>query len=251
MKIQVIVALIAAMPFVAQASDLPSKKSTQVPSSMSHAVDTWTGAYVGITGGYGWGSSEFDDGAFTFPAPANYNYDLKSDGWIVGGVAGYDWQLSNNLVIGIVGDVSWADVSGKVCVDNSGSCSGDSRDSYADVKIDLFATARARVGYALDNTLLYVTGGAAYASATSTITNVGGEIGYNSISADENIFGWVIGGGAEYKLNRNMSVGIEYLHVDFGGNTVHYSNADIAPVSIGVETTTTVDLVRGSLNYRF
>lgn len=244
MKTTLVAALVAAFPFVAQASDLPSKKAPAAPAPM--ASNNWSGAYIGITGGYGWGASTFDDSSFVEPVDV-VNYDLKANGGLVGGVAGYDWQLSNNMVFGILGDVSWANLSGDVCVEEGG-CDASNTDSYANVSIDMLATARARLGFTFDKALIYATGGVAYATASSSISYA---VQGLTISDDVKLFGWTIGGGIEYKINQNLSIGAEYLHIDFGSNVVNYSHPLMAPISIGVDTSTTVDLVRGSLIYRF
>ncbi len=70
---------------LALAADLPNYQSP--PSSQVYnpapAFD-WTGPYVGLTGGYGWGTS---------------------DGWLGGAFAGYNFQVTPNWVAGIEGDI--------------------------------------------------------------------------------------------------------------------------------------------------
>lgn len=71
---------------VAAAADLPNYQPPPAQSQMYSPAPafSWTGPYVGITGGYGWGSSS---------------------GWKGGAYAGYNFQVDPNWVIGLEGDV--------------------------------------------------------------------------------------------------------------------------------------------------
>lgn len=60
---------------------------------------TWNGAYIGGQIGYGWGKSRFDDGFDTL--------ELKPDGFLGGLYAGYNFDLGNNVVLGIDGDATY------------------------------------------------------------------------------------------------------------------------------------------------
>ncbi len=81
----------------------------------------WAGLYAGVNLG-----AAFDD---------NEDSDAEAIG---GGHLGYNWQGPSNIVIGIEGDVDFAD------------------------DIDYLATIRGRLGYAFGPTLAYATGGAAF-----------------------------------------------------------------------------------------
>src|SRR5262245_4141112 len=102
----------------------------------------WTGFYVGVNGGYGWGTSRYE-----FPAATN-RFDVS--GGIAGGTVGYNYQVGQT-VLGIEGDFDWQDVNGSApCV--AGVCQ---------TKSNWLATVRGRLGYAADRFMPYVTGGAA------------------------------------------------------------------------------------------
>ena len=174
----------------------------------------WTGPYVGINGGGGWGNS-----SFSAPLPST-NFDTS--GGLVGGTLGYNWQ-ANQIVFGLEGDIDWSHFTG------SGTCGGVS----CSVRNDWLGTARGRLGYAFDRFLPYVTGGAAFGNIKTAKTGIG--------SADESRVGWTLGGGVEYGLSGPWSIKAEYLYVDLGnGGSIGGSTASFR-----------TSIVRAGINYRF
>jgi outer membrane immunogenic protein len=106
---------------------------------------------------------------------------------LLGGVhIGHNWQ-EDTVVYGIEADVSFAD------------------------QIDYLASVRARLGFAMDNFLVYATIGGAF-------------VGFDKDDHDGKLFeddddrkvGLVVGGGVEYKIDPNLSVGVEGLYYVFG-----------------------------------
>jgi outer membrane immunogenic protein len=112
---------------------------------------------------------------------------------LIGGVhAGYNWQ-SGERVFGVEGDVSFGD------------------------GVDYLASVRARLGYAMDNLLLYVTGGVAFAGFDDASVVMSGHNWNKSLNfGGDSEVGFVVGGGAEYKLAPNWSIGVEGLYYAFG-----------------------------------
>ena len=174
-------------------------------------IYNWTGPYIGISGGYGWGNSDFSGGGSVDP-----------DGGLFGATIGYNWQLGM-LVTGIEGDISWSGLS------DSGTCTlGPCR-----VENNWLGTVRGRLGYNAGRWMPYVTGGLAVGDIDARITGVG--------SSSSTEVGWTVGAGVEAAIAGPWTVKVEYLYVDLGeGDSIGGQRPDF-----------TTNIVRAGLNYRF
>ncbi|MGB7245556.1 MAG: outer membrane beta-barrel protein, partial [Methylovirgula sp.] len=78
-------------------------------------------------------------------------------------------------------------------------------------------TLRPRVGLTLGPALLYATGGLALTEERINETNMfpGVNAGSDIFSAEQARIGWIIGGGAEYRLDNHWSIKAEYLYARF------------------------------------
>ena len=74
----------------------------------------WTSGYLGLAAGYGWGDSFVDFEGM------DYTVDLGPEGFIGGVFGGYNYQFTNNVVIGAEADIMYSDmdVSGVLGVFN-------------------------------------------------------------------------------------------------------------------------------------
>jgi outer membrane immunogenic protein len=182
---------------------------------------------------------------------------------VFGGQAGYNWQRGN-FVGGIEIDYSFADL--KETQSFSETFVPDIHvDAVAPApvtttwslhtKVDALASARARAGFLIGpDFYIYGTGGIGWARSKANVDRdrcIGGEcLNVFAASAVENNFGWVAGAGAEYRLWQNVSLGVTYLHYDFGSTNYAFSVAE-RPITFSVKSDLTVDVVRGALNFRF
>src|SRR5437868_15161607 len=100
-------ALVALLGLVGQAAaaDL-GRRGQQMPVKAPYMapVYNWTGLYLGINGGGGWGRS-----AWTSPGLTTGDFNLS--GGMIGGTAGYNWQ-AGQAVFGLEGDIDWANIKG-------------------------------------------------------------------------------------------------------------------------------------------
>jgi outer membrane immunogenic protein len=226
---------------VASAADMPIK----APAPMRVVTSDWSGLYVGVVGGYAWGEGHFT-GTGT---GAGQNNSISMPGGLIGGRIGYDYDLGNNLVIGGVADLSWADLSGQTCVAKY-ACN-PSQDAFATGKMKWFSTIRAKAGVSIGNALFYGTGGLALAGLTGGITHLT-KPSDPTLTASHTHDGWVAGGGIDYRLLTNVTVGIEYLYVSLNSRHYDFSNSlPGVPIVLGADGTVTASVVRASLNYRF
>ena len=179
----------------------------------------WTGFYVGINGGYGWGKS-----SWTNTATGATTGDFNISGALVGGTAGYNLQIGQ-LVVGAEGDIDASWIKG---TDATGCCQ---------TKNDWFATARARLGFAMDRWMPFVTGGAAF-----------GDVKMNALGASQTAtkVGWTAGGGLEYAFSGAWSAKIEYLYADLGK-----ASCDVATCGTANDVTFKTNIVRAGVNYHF
>ena len=197
----------------AQAADLPRRPAPVQAPAYVEPPFSWTGAYVGLNGGLGWGRSSFSS-----PFPAAFD----TTGGLDGGTLGYNWQ-DGRIVFGIEGDIDWANIRG------SAACAG----TVCSTRNDWLGTVRGRLGYDLGRFMPYITGGLAAGNIRSNIAGVG--------TSDTTKAGWTVGGGIEAAFARNWSAKLEYLYVDFGrGGAIAGSSARA-----------TENVVRAGLNYRF
>src|SRR5579883_2365853 len=166
-------------------------------------VTTWTGFYFGANGG--WGGHESSD---QLALPATFN-GLQPAGGFGGLQAGYNFQFGNPLVFGIE-----ADIQASALDDEKNDGIGDTFRS----RLETFGTVRGRLGYAMDCTLLYFTGGLAFGSIKNeaSIAGLPADFVINTTTA-----GYVLGGGVEYKFNPAWSVKAEYQYINLGKNDPH------------------------------
>jgi outer membrane immunogenic protein len=207
----------------------------------------WTGAYVGGQAGYGSGHTDaapasfYNDSDGTSLAGTGPALSFGGDGFIGGAEAGYNWQ-TNNLVFGIVGDISAAGVR-----------SSYSEQSFSvESTLNWLSTARLNLGLPVGNMLFYGTAGLAIGGVTSDLHDVydGGSTILNSSHSGTGV-GWAVGGGVAAALGANWVLKGEYLYVDLGSQKNSYSEPSPGWPLITGSAKTTASVVRLSLDYRF
>lgn len=193
---------IAVTTGAANAADIPPR--TYAPQPYVPAVYSWMGPYVGANVGYQWGETTKNP---TEPAG------------IFGGLQlGYNFQ-TGQFVLGVETDIQLSAAD----------------DVFAPWKFanPWFGTARARAGFALNNILVYGTGGLAYGAIRAD--NLG-------LSETRTGAGWTIGAGMEVGLTPNWSAKVEYLYLDLADR-----GFSVTGTSNGIESS----MLRFGINYRF
>lgn len=219
-----------------------------------YAESNWLGCYAGAHGGYAHGSSDITDqvyaeGPFAGVTAWNAAGDVispSSDGILGGGQLGCDTVIATGIVAGIVGDISALDASASGVSDVAG---GDTRASF---DVDWTATLRARLGTTIHDSLVYVTGGVAFADISIAASDDGSIIGPGimSISGSETKTGWVVGGGVEWQFAPNMTLGMEYLHIGFGDVTAEGEASNIPGAFPRFKGDLDLDIIRLGINWR-
>lgn len=217
----------------ASAADLAARPYTKAPPPIVEPMYNWSGFYIGLNAGGGSSHKCWD----LIPDPEGCH---DATGGTFGGQIGYRWQTTN-WVFGLEGQGNWANFKGS----NTNFAITDLVDTS---KIDAFGLFTGQIGYAWNNALFYVKGGAAVVGdkySTSLIPS-----GLLNDSASETRWGGTIGAGLEYGFAPNWSVGIEYNHIFLGGRNVTFTDFTGAVTSID-HITQDVDMGLVRLNYRF
>ena len=220
-----LVALSATAP--ALAADLAARPYTKAPAMIATVYD-WSGFYIGINGGGGSSHATWDF------VGVGREGSHDATGGTVGGQIGYRWQ-SGQWVFGVEGQGNWADFSG----DNTSALFATRNRT----KIDAFGLITGQVGYAWNNVLIYVKGGAAVVSDKYEISSTAGAL---LSSSSDSRWGGTVGAGLEYGFAPNWSVGVEYNHIFLSDKDVTFAGfAGTERIRQDVD----MGLVR--LNYKF
>jgi outer membrane immunogenic protein len=214
-----IVAALLTAPLAAQAADLSPPRYPEPAYVVPMA--NWSGFYLGLNGGYLWGTSDWTGGAGTFK--------VSPGGFIGGGTIGYNFQ-ADAFVVGIEGDIDYVDAKDTA---SAAICAG------CTFKDTWLATVRGRIGYSFGPWLPFLTGGGAWGNAE--VTTAGGTV-------SDTRGGWTAGGGIEYAFLGPWSAKLEYLYVDLGTATCTAAACGL-PADAKIDFTANV--LRAGLNYRF
>src|SRR6201996_322757 len=149
---------IAGLVDAASAADLPARVYTKAPPVVA-PVYNWGGFYLGLNAGGGsshncWNLTANAAGAIP-AAPSEGCSDAT--GGLAGGQVGYRWQATN-WVFGLEAQGDWADLKGSN-VTGVGTFGGVPFTNQT--RIDAIGLFTGQVGYAWNNVLGYVKGGAA------------------------------------------------------------------------------------------
>jgi outer membrane immunogenic protein len=233
----IIVAVVALLAGVGRvmAADMPVPQAAPVPPPVYFpAYYNWSGIYLGVNGGYGFGQSNWTNAGVSTGS-------FNTNGFLVGGTLGANYQTGSYLV-GFEGDIDWSSVQGS---SSAAACValGAAAGTTCQTKSPWLGTARARVGYAFDRLLVFGTGGGAF-SGLQAILNPGG-----SISSGPSQLGWTAGAGVEYAFTDAVSAKVEYLFVNLG--TVACPTATGCGPFASHSFSFSENLVRAGVNYRF
>jgi outer membrane immunogenic protein len=228
-------ALLAGLGFVALtfaqpalAADAPLPRKTIAPAAAP--LFNWTGFYIGLQAGYGFGTS-----IQTFNAGTTARYNI--DGWLAGGTIGYNWQVQQ-WVLGLEADIAWANINGIGASSATYNCG-----TICATNVAALGTLRGRLGFAINNFLLYGTVGLAYARIDSNL---------NGGTASNWRAGLAAGVGLEFLLGPNWSAKLEWLYVDINSFVwTNVNNAFYTCAGIACSTDARFSVIRAGLNLRF
>jgi outer membrane immunogenic protein len=241
------VGLIALSVAPALAADLPAKVYTKAPAVVPPPIYNWAGFYIGINGG---GGSARD--CWTLNALANVGIPAVGEGChdatggLAGGQIGYRWQ-STNWVFGLEAQGDWADFKGSSTSTFFGPLLTNQ------TKIDALGLFTGQVGYAWNNVLWYVKGGAAVTD--NKYTGFFTPSNFVIDTASETRWGGTVGTGVEIGFAPGWSVAFEYDHLFMGSNNKTFSTpvGGLIPgfVTRGERISEDIDMGTVRINYTF
>ena len=217
----------------ALAADYGTRRAPYAYQGAEKPAYDWSGFYAGINAGYAGSNTN----AGVTVGGVTLNVDQSLDGMIGGVQAGYNWQ-NRYLLLGLEADIQ-ASSQENDFVRTAFGVTASLQNS-----IPWFATGRGRIGFALDQWLVYATGGVAIAGVKSegwaTVAGV-----TQTIRVFEPQASWVVGAGIETALWATpWTVKAEYLYI---------SSIDFSSNSLGLTTRSdaTNSILRLGANYRF
>ena len=291
---------LSALTIGAAATDLPSRKQPPVFPPLVSAF-TWTGAYLGVNAGGGFDAGTARRSTIVgVPTAANlfgsaagasttgslaFQGNRALGGFSGGGQAGYNYQFTPGagIVVGVEADAQYIDfrddrrfayatTDGLGGFPGTGGVTPNTRvyNPNGLSGLDFFGTVRGRLGYAVDRTLIYATGGLAYGSGS------GRQFGSAAFSDDFRV-GWTVGGGVEMAIPSDsvlnvfhssaVTFKVEGLYVNLdrdnrspglfainpAGNAVglYSPGVTLAVSPAGYRPDTQFAIVRAGLNYKF
>jgi outer membrane immunogenic protein len=213
----------------ASAADLPMRQAPPAPFIAAVPIFTWTGFYVGAQAGYSWGDNNNGFGiansnvAFIGGTPfvvSGLNNGDSSDGFLIGGHVGYNAQFGQ-FVVGVEGDLEWSDLGGS---DSTFALTNvNTRQTVlinSGLGLDWQGSIRARLGWAFDRTMIYATGGFAFAGVNdSNNFNIVNPLFTNG---DDTVSGWTLGAGVEYAFTNNLTTRIEYRYTSYDNSGTNF-----------------------------
>lgn len=226
-------ALVIATAVGADAADLnrPSYTPQVIPERVAPAPYNWTGLYFGGNVGGMWASGTLRE------TVSGTEWSPSESGFAGGLQAGYNYQIGQ-VVWGLESTIDWGSLRFRSppIVVPGGTVQATGSTSFV-------ATLAGRVGYAVDNWLVYGKFGGAWLEGQSRVVN---QTSGASAATSGTTSGLVYGGGIEYAFARNWTTRIEYDYISLDNRT-----ATGPAGNIGLRNNGDVQLLTIGLNYKF
>jgi outer membrane immunogenic protein len=175
--------------------------------------------------------------------------------WHGGAQIGYNWQ-SGCTVFGVQADWSWTNAHAESF--HQDFPTPGQQTLNVDSHMRWFGTARARTGLVIDNVLLYVTGGAAFAHFNRDLTYFNGAATTQIFESSRSRIGFVVGAGTEWSFAPNWSFFSEFMYMGFEKDRQNFAcsvAATCGGAAVGTpfrfEFNDSMWVSRIGLNYRF
>ena len=235
------IALSVAMSLAASTALAADVPRTFTKAASVNAAYDWTGFYVGGQGGGFYGRDNVSTPGGELLSPLS----IHGGNFFAGGYTGFNYQMGN-LVTGIEGDFS--SILGSRALSAQQATIVPGTFVTGATKPKWLGTVSARLGFAMNNWLLYGKIGGAWMKADYT-GNVelgnGTVLGTQTLSSTRS--GWLAGAGLEYGWNPNWVSRFEYNYINFGSKRLNYTLAGLNAADIDSKA----HVVKLGLAYKF
>jgi outer membrane immunogenic protein len=196
----------------------------------------WNGLYVFGGGGLGVFNNDFGQTIGGIPVAAGAQ-TVSGKGYFgtVGG--GYDWAVSNRVVLGAFADYDLSSIKGRAFSAVSG---------FGEATLNWSWAIGGRIGVLADPSTMF------YGTAGYTQAHFDGYTYLPLLAAtsDTTYNGWFVGAGVERGLWNNFTLRTEYRYAKYSDETVQLTVAGVA-VGIADRHDIAVQTVRSTLAYKF
>jgi outer membrane immunogenic protein len=234
---------------------------------------SWTGVYAGVEAGYKWSDMTWNTTCLglsdvfcpvrnltgtIIDASNPRSFDPASAR--IGGYIGYNWQFAPSWLVGIEGDIAWADQnqSSLGIVGCTISCLAgiaNPRNDMTSLRMLWDASVRGRLGFLpTPDLLVYVTGGIAGQAVEANVScgPIAAQgnwcVAFRNETLGQTLGGYTLGGGVEYKWG-NWIGRLEYRYSEFQDWTPTFFGRSGDDIYTNISTKT--HMVNAGLAYLF
>lgn len=202
-----------------------------IGTAEAQSARNWSGCYIGANLGVGFNDTEVTtapgEGFSILPlatpaafAAATRRYDFSDTSIAGGGQVGCRRQDAGSpWVLGLEADINATGFGDSKSVSYAANVPWLASDDVITSRVDWYGTVRGRLGYAIDDVMVFATAGLAFGGVEASYESqqLPAFLGPHFGGEDDRVqFGWTVGGGIEWALADRWSLRAEYLHVDLG-----------------------------------
>lgn len=254
-----LVAIVISSAAVA-ADNFPSYKAPPVP----YAGFDWTGLRIGVNAGGGFGEESTGIAGGNALGAVVVRSGLvpstlktTSSGAVAGGQISYLRQFGL-WVLGAEVDGEWTNVKGS---DSKGFTLVPfvpvSINTVGESRLNWYTSFVGKAGFTpVERLLVYGKAGGVYGNYTNSVsTTLSAPAPFGAVasaSADQSKLGYTVGGGAEFMLTPQWSLGVDYSYLNFGTTNMAYAGrVNNTPVAFTASHEDAFHVGKATLNYKF
>jgi outer membrane immunogenic protein len=229
-------------------------------STIAQADFVGTGFYAGVQAGYGFGRDRngfgavIDNGSPDVPSEAG-PYHHNTDGVVLGGQLGFNWEFLPSWVLGLEGEGWWSAVRGSRTTREDAADPGSFTRFRSQNRAD--GAISGRIGFVLEESLIYAKAGIDW-GAYRYVEQHDDFGGVNNaacnpvctVTFSKTRAGLLLGAGWEFQFAPDWTSKFEYDYINFGPQRVPYPAAGqtVAPTSFVVHDNESI--VKVGFNYQ-